>query len=424
MYKKKDVILSGFALFAMLFGAGNLIFPPTLGYELGSNWKIATLAFVLTGVGMPLLGLLASFLSGKDNDSFANKVSPLFSKIFNICLVISIGPLLAMPRTGAAAYEITFYHAGLTSNLMKTIYLGIYFLIALFFSLKSSKVIDRIGSILTPILLIVLVIMLVRGIYIHPGVIEKTYDYPFKRGFIEGYQTMDTLATIVFARIILKSISNKEKLTPKQEFTFLLKVSLIATIGLAIVYSGLAYIGSGMSGVNLAQGFERTDLLTKIAVLSLGKLGYLILAICVAGACLTTAIGLIVTTGDYFHDLTGIAYEKIVIVATIVGFYFAYFGVDYIIKISAPILVFLYPIAMALIFLNLCRVKSKNIFRGSILFTSLIGLYECLMALGVNISPIIKNIYDILPFSHYGLAWICPALIGALIFLPFREKNK
>ena len=238
MYNMMDVITAGFALFAMLFGAGNLIFPPMLGYELGNSWGIASFAFILTGVGIPLMGIIASANAGKSLDSFSDKVSPLFAKFYGIALILSIGPLLALPRTGATAYEVTFYHAGFTTSIWKFVYLGIYFLLALLFSLKSSKVVDRVGKILTPILLIVLFIILVKGVFFNDlPIIEKIYELPFKKGFTEGYQTMDALAAIVFSTVILNAIRGKAELTPKQEFSYLLKVGLIAAAGLAIVYA-------------------------------------------------------------------------------------------------------------------------------------------------------------------------------------------
>ena len=119
MYNMIDVVTAGFALFAMLFGAGNLIFPPMLGYELGSSWGVASFAFILTGVGIPLMGIIASANAGKSLDSFSDKVSPLFAKFYGIALILSIGPLLALPRTGATAYEVTFYHAGFTTSIWK-----------------------------------------------------------------------------------------------------------------------------------------------------------------------------------------------------------------------------------------------------------------------------------------------------------------
>lgn len=423
MYKTKDVILTGFALFAMLFGAGNLIFPPILGNELGSNWGIATFAFILTGVGMPLLGIISSALSGNKFEDFADKVSPLFSKLFNIALIIAIGPLLALPRTGAVAYEVTFYHAGFSSNLFQFIYLGIFFLLALYFSLKSNEVVDKIGKILTPILLVMLAIMLIRGLMIDADIQTIDYALPFKKGFTEGYQTMDTLATILFARIILKSIRGNHSLSKKQEFSFLVKSSIVATIGLAVVYAGLAYMGAGMGNVVLASGAESTDLLTKIVIKSLGKYGFVVLGICVAGACLTTAVGLIVSTAEYFSTITKLSYVKLVLITTAIAFAFASLGVSAIIKIAVPILVFIYPIAMALIMLNLLRIKNHLIFKGSVLFTAFVSIYETFGALGIQVPSALTKIYDILPLSHFGLAWVLPAIIGGLVFMPFGAKK-
>lgn len=426
MYKNKDVMLTGFALFAMLFGAGNLIFPPILGYELGSNWKTAIFAFILTGVGMPLLGLIASAIAGKDFNNFSGKVSPIFTKIFITALVLAIGPLLAIPRTAATAYELTFYNANFIENkeILKIAYIGLYFIIALFFSLKSSKVIDRIGKILTPTLLLMLAIMLVKGVFFADNhVVTKTFELPFKKGFIEGYQTMDTMATIIFARMILKSIENNNNLSKKEEFSFLLKASVIATACLAVVYSGLCYLGANMGEVTLTPNFEKTELLTKISISTLGNTGYVILGICVAGACLTTAIGLIATVSDYFSEMLKISYEKIVVFVTVISFAFALFGVNAIVKLSVPVLVFIYPITMVLIALNILHIKNHMIFKGSVLFTAFIGLYETLSLFSLNLPSIFGTIYQNLPFSNIGLAWVAPAIIGGLIFMPFNKKS-
>ena len=426
MYKNKDVMLTGFALFAMLFGAGNLIFPPILGYELGSNWKTAIFAFILTGVGMPLLGLIASAIAGKDFNNFSGKVSPIFTKIFITALVLAIGPLLAIPRTAATAYELTFYNANFIENkeILKIAYIGLYFIIALFFSLKSSKVIDRIGKILTPTLLLMLAIMLVKGVFFADNhVVTKAFELPFKKGFIEGYQTMDTMATIIFARMILKSIENNNNLSKKEEFSFLLKASVIATACLAVVYSGLCYLGANMGEVTLTPNFEKTELLTKISISTLGNTGYVILGICVAGACLTTAIGLIATVSDYFSEMLKISYEKIVVFVTVISFAFALFGVNAIVKLSVPVLVFIYPITMVLIALNILHIKNHMIFKGSVLFTAFIGLYETLSLFSLNLPSIFGTIYQNLPFSNIGLAWVTPAIIGGLIFMPFNKKS-
>lgn len=416
MYKVSDVIVAGFALFAMLFGAGNLIFPPILGYELGNNWEIAAFSFILTGVGIPLLGLISVAVTGKSIHNFADKVSPIFSKFYAVALILSIGPLLALPRTGATAYEVTFFHAGYTSANLKYIYLGVYFLVALIFSLKSSEVVDRVGKILTPILLIVLFIILTKGVFFNNlSIVEKAFELPFKKGFIEGYQTLDALAVIVFSGVVLTAIRNGRELTKKQEFSFLLKTGLIATFGLTIVYAGLTYIGATFGDFGLVAGAERTDLLVKISTTLLGNLGYIILGICVAGACLTTAIGLIVSVAEYFSQLFNISYQKLVVITTLWAYFIAIFGVNFIVVISVPILIFLYPMSIALIFLNLLKIENDKVHKGVVLVSGLIGLYEALGVAGVALPSQLIKIYTMLPLSNLGLAWLLPALIAGFV---------
>lgn len=421
MYSWKNVLLKGFALFAMLFGAGNLIFPPMLGRTLADSWAIGTVGFILTGVGFPLLGIISTSLSGKkDIDEFANKVSPCFSKLFFIALILAIGPLLAIPRTGATAYEITFLHAGLTSSIYKYIYLLLYFGITLLFSLKANKVVDRIGSILTPILLIMLFIIIVKGVSSPLGEpMSGTILTPFKNGFVEGYQTMDTLASIVFAGVILKSIRGDQDLSAKQEFSFLVQVSIIACLGLSIVYGGLSFIGASVSGMGSELG--KTELLVNLTTALLGKAGYAILGLCVAGACLTTAIGLVATVADYFSKITSFSYEKLAILTTIVSFVFACFGVDMIVKISVPVLVFLYPLAMALILLNVFKIQNHFIFKGTCLGAGIISFYEMLGVFGLQ-SEVLSKLYELLPFSSLGFAWLLPAILGGFLF-QFLKKN-
>lgn len=424
MYSMVEVVTTGFALFAMLFGAGNLIFPPMLGYTLGSNWQLAAFGFILTGVGLPLLAIIASGNAGGKIEDFTDKVSPLFSKIYGISVILAIGPLLAIPRTGAASYELTFFHLGEGSDTIKYIYLSVYFLLAFMFSIKESKVIDRIGKILTPILLVVLSIILVKGTLFNDfSVVERTFDLPFKKGFTEGYQTLDAMAGVVFASVILRSIRQGKKLTKEQENKFFLKASLIAIIGLGIVYVGLTYIGATFGNAELVAGAQKTDLLVKISTTLLGKVGNLILAVCVAGACLSTAIGLIVTVGEYFSNLLKISYEKVVVVTTAVSFLFSIFGVNQIVRISVPILILMYPVTIVLIFLNFFKIKNHFVYKGTAVVALVIGFYECLGVMGVKAPVFMQKVYTVLPLGNLGLAWLVPTLVVGLVCCFVKTKE-
>ena len=429
MYKTKDVLLTGFALFAMLFGAGNLIFPPMLGYETNSSWIPTMLAFTITGVGFPFLGILSVSIVGNGIKDFANRVSPMFSTIFAIISILAIGPMLAIPRTGATAYEITFLHNGMNNTIYKYIYLICYFGIVILFSLKANKVIERVGKILTPILLLLLFLIIVKGIFFSGLSIKPDiYPHAFKRGFLEGYQTMDTIASIAYAGIILKAIKNGRNLTQKQEFDFLIKAGLVAILSLALIYGGFALVGAKMHSVLVTN--DKIELLVKTTSYLLGGYGNLILAICVAGACLTTAIGLVATVGEFFSSITSFKYEKIVVFTVIISFLLSILGVENIIRISVPILIFIYPVMISLIILNLFGkyIKNDYIYKGVVLFTGIIGLIESLASIGIT-NTYTNSVLEILPFSDYGLTWLFPGLIGYILFsLIFRKigriKNK
>ena len=403
MYKTKDILLTGFALFAMLFGAGNLIFPPMLGYETNSSWISTMLAFTITGVGFPFLGILSVSIVGNGIKDFANRVSPTFSKIFAIISILAIGPMLAIPRTGATAYEITFLYNGMESPIYKYIYLICYFGIVILFSLRANKVIERVGKILTPILLILLFLIIIKGIFFaNLSVKPDIYPHAFKRGFLEGYQTMDTIASIAYAGIILKAIKNGRNLTQKQEFSFLIKAGLVAILSLALIYGGFALVGAKMHSVLVTK--DKIELLVKTTSYLLGGYGNLILAICVAGACLTTAIGLVATVGEFFSSITSFKYENIVIFTVIISFLLSILGVESIIRISVPILIFIYPVMISLIILNLFGkyIKNDYVYKGVVLFTGIIGLIESLESLGIK-NYYTNSVLEILPFSDYGL---------------------
>ena len=415
MYKTKDVLLTGFALFAMLFGAGNLIFPPMLGYETSSSWIPTMLAFIITGVGFPFLGILSVSIAGNGIKDFANRVSPTFSKIFAIISILAIGPMLAIPRTGATAYEITFLHNGMNNTIYKYIYLICYFGIVILFSLRASKVIERVGKILTPILLLLLFLIIAKGIFFSGLSIKPDiYPYAFKKGFLEGYQTMDTIASIAYAGIILKAIKNGRNLTQKQEFSFLIKAGLVAILSLALIYGGFALVGAKMHSVLVTN--DKIELLVKTTSYLLGNYGNLVLAICVAGACLTTAIGLVATVGEFFSSITSFKYENIVIFTVIISFLLSILGVESIIRISVPILIFIYPVMISLIILNLFGkyIKNDYVYKGVVLFTGIIGLIESLASIGIT-NTYTNSVLEILPFSDYGLTWLFPGLIGYIL---------
>lgn len=416
---KIDFIVIGFALFAMFFGAGNLIFPPSIGLNAGSSWKEAFFGFFLTGIGLPLSGIIALNKAG-NLENFSKPVSKRFSYIYTSLLVVAIGPLLAIPRTGATTFELgilsIFPHAN------KFLVLIIYFAITLYFSIKPSKFIDNIGKILTPFILILLGFLIVKGLIFFQNeekIIFSGKDM-FSFGFFQGYQTMDALASVIFTSIILSNLVSRGYKEKKKQNKMLLMASIIASISLALVYGGLLYIGSRFSD-SLPHNLNMTKLIGIIAKNILGKSSSIILGLAVAFACLTTSIGLSATVGDYFSKITRFSYEKLVIATSIFSTIIASFGVEFIVKFSVPVLLILYPITIILIILHILGINNRKTFKYSIYLSIFISLLQ----LGVtqfNIISFNKILY-MLPFYNSGFPWLMPFTF-VLIITNYKYKTK
>lgn len=419
MKKKNDALILGAALFSMFFGAGNLIFPPFLGLLAGQKWNWSMFGFFITGIGLPLLGIIASAKAGGDVDKLGRRVSPLFSKFLGITVVLAIGPLLAIPRTGATAFEIGVLP--LMPNGNPIIFSIIYFGITLLLVIKPNDVIDKIGKILTPALLILLTLIIVKGIFDPMGIpVPEDFARPFSEGFISGYQTMDALASILFGGIITTSLIQSGYNDEKEQMKMTKKAGLIAVLALTLVYGGLGYLGA-TGGSLFSKDIEKVDLIINIANNSLESFGKIGLGVAVSLACLTTTIGLTATVGQYFNKISNgkLKYEIIVIGTTIFSALMSIRGVESIIVFSEPILVFMYPVVIVMILLTMILGKepNKNIYKHAIYATLIVSTLELLNRFEIWK---ITNIVEHLPLASWGLAWLIPAIIGAVIgrFLP------
>ncbi|MBY0123419.1 branched-chain amino acid transport system II carrier protein [Bacillus sp. S/N-304-OC-R1] len=427
-------IAVGFMLFALFFGAGNLIFPVMLGQMAGEHVWAANAGFIVTGVGLPLLGILALGFSGKsDLQSLASRVNPFYGILFTVALYLSIGPLFAIPRTGTVSFEIGIkpFLGETDSFLPLFIFSIIFFGVTLFFSLKSSKLVDIVGKVLTPLLLIFIGILIVT-VFINPiGKIQaptETYmDNAFFKGFQEGYLTMDALAAFVFGIIIVNTMKDKGAQSKKQIMTASLKVASIAAILLAIIYSSLAFMGaSSVEGIgHLENGGA---VLAAVSNHYFGSFGKVILAVIVIAACLTTSIGLITACASYFNKIVpAFSYTKWAVIFSIFSAVFANFGLSALISISVPVLVALYPLAiclMALTFLHPLFKGKKGVYQGSIIMTFIVSVFDGLNAAGINIEAVNNLFTAILPGYGVGIGWIIPAIVGGVIGSLFNFEKK
>ncbi len=418
------IVIIGLMLFALFFGAGNLIFPALLGQSAGANIWSANAGFLVTGVGLPLLGVLAFGFSGKEDlQSLASRVHPIFGLVFTTVLYLAIGPLFAIPRTGNVSFEIglkPFISEG-SSSMALLVFTIIFFSITCFFSLNPAKIVDIVGKFLTPIKLTFIGILVLVA-FIHPigkfqAPTEKYVTNSFFNGFQEGYLTMDTLASFVFGIIIINAIKEKGAKTKKQIITVCLKATGIAAIILATIYSALSYMGAS-SVEKLGHLDNGGTVLAKVSDYYFGEYGGLLLGLMITVACLTTSVGLITSCSSYFHKLLpSISYKKIAISLSVFSAIIANVGLNHLISFSVPVLTVLYPLAIVLIFLTFLHSLFKGcseVYQGSLFLTFVVSLVDGLNDFGLHIPGIDQLFTYYLPLYHIGLGWIFPAIIGGL----------
>lgn len=429
----KNTFVVGFMLFAIFFGAGNLIFPPKLGYESGIAFLPAISGFVLTGVGLPLLGIVVSAFYNGGYKSALDKIHPWFSLLFLVAIYLAIGPFFAGPRTAATAYEMAVMpFLNESDRFSMLIFTLIYFSLTFWLALNPSKVVDRIGAVLTPILLIAIVALVIRASFILNGnepLAEINNEQPhFFKGMIEGYLTMDALASLAYSVIVLNAIRTKGvSQASLQRQT--VSAALVAAMALAIIYISLGWIGNNMvlSNDTLAMLAEKkldlgTYILNTITTQAFGELGRVILGIIVSLACLTTAVGLAVSVSEYFHEIfPKISYKMYVILFTIISFTVANQGLKEVISKSIPVLLVLYPIAITVIFLLLINLMVKlplTAQRGSLLLVTIVAIASVIGAEFTESLPLKIYSMEWLPFAFIG------GVIGAIIHPFIRQKSQ
>ncbi|BAU27322.1 LIVCS family branched-chain amino acid:cation transporter [Aneurinibacillus soli] len=423
----KEILAIGLMTFSLFLGAGNIIFPPTLGHDAGTDMWRAIGGFLITGVGLPLLGVAAVARAGGGIQYITNRVHPIFSIIFSVLTYLAIGPLLAIPRTGAVAYEISLApflpEAFRTSSWSLFLYTLVFFGVAYWLCLNPGKLVDRFGKVITPFMIVLLAILLIRGA-IHPlGEVQASaLPNPFSKGFLQGYNTMDALASLVFGGVIAAAVAERGVTNRGKQAKLIVQAGLIAVIGLGLLYVGLAYMGA-TSGPAVGTYANGGELITMLSERLLGSVGLILLALAITFACLTTAVGLITSCAEFFSRLTEnkVSYRAMLVVFTIASLIIANFGLSTILKISVPILVTLYPLAIVLIVLTL----SDSLFRGlrgvyigAIIGAAPLSLLDGVGATGVDVTSItdaLNQVPVLNSFMDLGLGWVIPALVGAII---------
>ncbi|MGM0753878.1 MAG: branched-chain amino acid transport system II carrier protein [Bacillota bacterium] len=429
--RKKDVLVSGFMLFSLFFGAGNLIFPPYLGMESGSYFVAAIAGFILTAVFLPFLTIISVSLSTDGLLSIGQRVHPVFGLVFAIVIYMSIGALYGIPRASNVAYELGFMQMiSVEGRLPLFLFSLVFFGLTYLLSINPKKVIDLVGQFLTPVLLVVLAILCVRAFitfeYTEAQAAEKFQSDPFLKGFLEGYFTMDAVAALAFGIVIINGLKDKGASGKAEVIRGTISAGVIAAIGLVMVYLSLGWIGRVVPHDEPLQ--NGAEILVLASQQLFGYSGNVLFGLIVMIACLTTCIGLINACGRFFNEIfPKYSYKTYVLIFILIGMIVTNLGLNLILKVATPLLVFIYPVAIVLVVLSLFQHffgESKRMYVYGVGAATLFAFYEMLMTLNIQIDGI-HAILGFLPLSENGLGWTFPTLVAVTIgyFLDRMQKK-
>ncbi len=448
MEKKKggtDFVFVGLALFAMFFGAGNLIFPPELGVKSGPLWFVGFLCFLLADAGLAVLGVIAMAKVDGDINNVTGTMGKKAGIILNTVVILCIGPGVAIPRTATVSYGLGAAPVfGLAADgLPLAVYSVVFFVIVLALTIKPSKVVDIIGKFLTPFLVVALLVLIVIG-FVKPGSDIQAAIAGFdaagtvKYGISQGYQTMDGMAALFFGIIIINSVRANGHTEKSDTTREVLKSSVIAGVLLFIVYGGLAYLGATTGQLwksdVAAEAVDQAGLVSHIIDHLMGYPGTVILGISVLLACLTTAIGLTSSAADYFSGFAKDetkrekVYQIVCVVVCVVSALLANLGLATILSIAAPILGLVYPVVVFLMIAALFRkyLKKKAAYQLGAIGAFVTSLLSVLAAdnggfFGLKVEAF--NFIKSLPLDSYGFNWVVPTLVLMIIgcLVPSKE---
>lgn len=424
MFTKKEILVTAFALFSLFFGAGNLILPPLLGFKAGNQWLIVTIGFCLSAMVIPLLGILAhAKLQGTLMD-FGKKISPTFSLVYSF-FIYAIAIALPGPRTASVTHEIAIQPFwDISPWITSSIYFGIVFI----FAMNRSKILGILGKLLTPAIILILIFVIGITVFSFPFDFgTTTIVSPFTNGILEGYQTFDAIGAVVVGGVIIISINLKHTDASYED-----KKSLIRNAGwLAGLALFLIYMGLILTGALVHSAFDadttRTALLSGLARMSLGTVGNFFLSVLVGIACFTTAVGIVTGTADFvksrFHN-SQTAYTITAVIGSILGVLMGRFDVSYIIAVALPSLMFIYPITIILIVLNVVPDKfaSPIVFRAVTLTTIVFSIPDFLGSISATAPA--PETFSWIPLQNVSLGWVMPALLVFMLSNAFLRYQK
>lgn len=421
----RDSVIVGLALFSTMFGAGNLIFPPQIGLFSGTQWVPGAIGLLLTGIILPVLALWAINNVGDGPEALMGHVHPKFYTVFYLisCTLIGIGS--TMPRSAATAHEIGVM--GLFPNAPIWLTVVIFFALVYFFACDKDSVIDKLGKYLTPILLLLLAIILIKGVATPVGVpVDTGIDNPFGQAMLTAYNTGDLTVGIIFAGIIIGDLRRRGYHGAERKKGGII-VGLVCILALFAVYGTLTYLGATVSGL-YPQDTPQTAILSGLVNLVMGKVGLGCLGGAVALACLTTAVGIGTTIASF---LTGLFKNKVpyriwMLAICLVSALLGVTGVQSIISYVTPIFLVVYPLCIVMTVLGLLDrwVPNDGVYRGGVLMAGLVSLGDAILSIAPGFTGL-KTVMGYIPLYSAGFSWVLPAILGMIVGgIIFRGRPK
>jgi len=427
-FSSSDILALGFMTFAFFLGAGNIIFPPLAGAMAGEHLSLATVGFLVTAVGLPLMTLIAVAKVGGGIADMAQYLPTKVSMLLALTVFIVIGPSFATPRAALVAYEISLRPFLTQPNAFSLALFSVaFFSVVAYLSLATGKLLDMIGKVITPLLIVLLTILSV-SVFMNPlaELGSATQDYiatPFIKGFLEGYNTMDTLGALVFGMLIINVIKTKGINDKSAQYKYLIIAGSIAAIGLTFVYVSLFYLGA-TSPVALSEVSNGGEIITLYVQALFNTPGLVLLAFVVGLACLTTAVGLVSAMSEFLMMLKPTWNRRwLVLTNCIVCALVTNVGLSELIALSIPILFIIYPVAIALVVLTLLGrlISNKTLsYRFVISIALFFGVLD-----GLNVAGVNMHNFDFLPLFDKSLAWTIPPCAAIIISVfVFRESEQ
>ena len=405
-----DALVVGLALFAMFFGAGNLIFPPYLGMESGTLWPLGLACFVFFDVVVSCVGVFAINNAGGSILSIQNALGKKAGLALNTAAILCVGMLIAPPRCAATTFEMAI--APWFGDAIGLLPFSVaFFAVVLLLTLKPTRIIDVVGKVLTPLLVAGIVVMVIAGIVNPLGPVgSPETDAVVADGVLAGYQTMDILAVVGFSILVQESVRAAGYGEKRDQMRVTARASLVACVLLAVIYGGLTYLGATSASV-VPHTVSQAELITMIVWKIMGEAGVAVLGVVVGLACLTTAIGLCGATADYVERVTmrRVSYRAALIIVVVAALLICNLGLTNIIALASPILSVVCPPFMTTVVLLLFRkhLRGTWVFKGA--------------ALAAVAASLLLTVHDLTgafafveaaPLYAYGFAWLLPSLVG------------